>query len=99
MVPSIKGNLTIANTFEENLAIQNKFRAVLYVMIGFHAFVVLLMVFAIKDTTKSIQPEREEKEIGDEKIDEKVDLEKQPEATEKSESSVDSYNLNKKTST
>ena len=99
LVPSITGNLEKAYTFEEKTYIQKKFRAVLYVMIGFHAFVVLLMVFAIKDTTKSIQPEREEKEIGDEKIDEKVDLEKQPEATEKSESSVDSYNLNKKTST
>lgn len=94
MVPSIKGNLTIANTFEEKLVIQNEHGAMFYVIIGFHAFVVLLMVFTIKNTTKAIQPEKEEKEIGDEKI----DLEKQSEATEKFESSVDSYDLNKKTS-
>lgn len=100
LVPSITGNLTIANTFEEKIAIQNKFRTVFYVIIGFHAFVVLLLVFVIKDTTKNTS------EVSEEKVDETVDdnprinnnnnndndndLEKQEEVQINSESSIES---------
>ena len=93
LVPSITGNLQKAYTFEEKSYIQKKLRTVLYVMIGFHVFILLLMVFVIKDTTKTVQENNDEEQTVDEKIEKNDDLEKQPEAEQKLESSVESDNL------
>lgn len=57
LVPSIIGTIYFANTFEEKLALHKKFRTVLYVIIGFHAVPVLLMLFCIKN------PQRKTKDI------------------------------------
>ncbi|GMM48847.1 hypothetical protein DAPK24_054450 [Pichia kluyveri] len=101
LIPSIAGNLRIAYTFEEKLIIQNKIRTIFYVMMGFHAFIVILMVVAIKDPKTISSSDNNKDAINVENdnlenngIDSNVDIEKLEKA-DNSESSIESCEMNK----
>lgn len=54
LVPSIVGNITVANTLIEKEKLHNKLINVLYVVMGFEVFTLILMVFFVKNSKKDI---------------------------------------------
>jgi MFS family permease len=51
LVPSILGNIDIAYTNEEKQKLHDKFQIILYVVMGFHVAVLIIMVLFYKDKT------------------------------------------------
>lgn len=63
LVPSIVGNVEVATTDEMKQHIQNRFKTVTYVLMGFHVVILIILILFVKtDVKKQKEPSSDEEE-------------------------------------